>query len=70
VKPDGRWPRPGAGSRRLDRIRIEVKDLSAVVEKLQRAGCRLRNEMVIGKGGKQDLVDDPSGNPVELFEQA
>jgi hypothetical protein len=37
---------------------------------LQRAGCRLRNEMVIGKGGKQDLVDDPSGNPVELFEQA
>jgi len=37
---------------------------------LQGAGCRLRNETVIGKGGKQVLVDDPSGNSVELFEQA
>jgi hypothetical protein len=44
--------------------------LSAVVEKLQRAGCRLRNEMVIGKAGKQDLVDDPVWQSVELFEQA
>jgi hypothetical protein len=38
------------------------------VEKLQRAACRFRNDIVIGKGGKQILVDDPSGNPVELFE--
>jgi len=62
----GQVPAPGG----WNRIRIEVEDLSAIVEKLQRAGCRLRNETVIGKGGKQVLVDDPSGNSVELFEQA
>ena len=63
---DGRVPAPGG----WNRIQIEVEDLSSTVEKLRRAGCRFRNEIVIGKGGKQILVDDPSGNPVELFEPA
>jgi catechol 2,3-dioxygenase-like lactoylglutathione lyase family enzyme len=64
--PDGQVPAPGG----WNRIQIEVQDLSTAVAKLQRAGCRFRNDIVIGKGGKQILVDDPSGNPVELFERA
>jgi catechol 2,3-dioxygenase-like lactoylglutathione lyase family enzyme len=64
--PDGQVPTPGG----WNRIQIEVEDLSAAVENLQRAGCRFRNQIVVGKGGKQILVDDPSGNPVELFEPA
>ena len=62
--PDGKLPAPGG----WNRIQIEVQDLSATVEKLKSSGCRFRNEIVIGKGGKQIIVDDPSGNPVELFE--
>ncbi|MGH6943717.1 MAG: VOC family protein [Geminicoccaceae bacterium] len=64
--PDGRVPAPGG----WNRIQIEVEDLSAEVERLKRAGCRFRNEIVTGIGGKQVLIDDPSGNPVELFEPA
>ena len=64
--PDGQVPAPGG----WNRIQVEVQDLSATVEKLKSAGCRFRNEIVVGKGGKQILVDDPSGNPVELFEPA
>jgi catechol 2,3-dioxygenase-like lactoylglutathione lyase family enzyme len=64
--PDGRMPAPGG----WNRIQIEVEDLSAAVEELKRAGCRLRNDIVTGIGGKQVLVDDPSGNPIELFEPA
>lgn len=64
--PDGQAPAPGG----WNRIQIEVEDLSATVEQLKRAGCRFRNEVVIGRGGKQVLVEDPSGNPVELFEPA
>jgi catechol 2,3-dioxygenase-like lactoylglutathione lyase family enzyme len=64
--PDGQVPAPGG----WNRIQIEVEDLSATVEILQRAGCRFRNEIVIVKGGKQILVDDPSGNAVELFQPA
>ena len=64
--PDGQMPAPGG----WNRIQIEVKDLSATVEKLKSTGRRFRNEIVIGKGGKQVLADDPSGNPVELFELA
>jgi len=64
--PDGQVPTPGG----WNRIQIEVEDLSAAGENLQRAGCRFRNQIVVGKGGKQILVDDPSGNPVELFEPA
>ena len=64
--PDGRMPAPGG----WNRIQIEVTDLAATVARLQGAGCRFRGEIVIGNGGKQILVDDPSGNPVELFEPA
>lgn len=64
--PDGQVPAPGG----WNRIQIQVEDLSATVDTLKRAGCRFRNDIVTGKGGKQILVDDPSGNPVELFETA
>jgi catechol 2,3-dioxygenase-like lactoylglutathione lyase family enzyme len=62
--PDGQAPEPGG----WNRIQIEVRDLDATVEQLKRAGAPFRNEIVVGNGGKQVLVDDPSGNPVELFE--
>jgi catechol 2,3-dioxygenase-like lactoylglutathione lyase family enzyme len=64
--PDGQVPAPGG----WNRFQVEVEDLAATVEQLKRAGCRFRNEIVIGRGGKQVLVEDPSGNPVELFEPA
>ena len=64
--PDGQVPAPGG----WNRIQIEVADLSATVEKLKAAGGRFRNEIVNGNGGRQILVDDPSGNPIELFEPA
>jgi hypothetical protein len=47
---------------------VEVTDLDGTVEKLRAAGVRFRNEIVAGTGGKQILAEDPSGNPVELFE--
>jgi catechol 2,3-dioxygenase-like lactoylglutathione lyase family enzyme len=62
--PDGRKPEPGGWSR----IRIEVADLAKEVETLRGSGARFRNEIVIGNGGKQILLEDPSGNPIELFE--
>jgi catechol 2,3-dioxygenase-like lactoylglutathione lyase family enzyme len=62
--PDSQQPRPGG----WNRIQIEVDDLEATVEKLRGAGARFRNEIVTGNGGKQILVEDPSGNPVELFQ--
>jgi catechol 2,3-dioxygenase-like lactoylglutathione lyase family enzyme len=62
--PGGQVPAPGG----WNRIQIEVESLAATVEKLKGAGCRFRNEIVIGRGGKQVLIEDPSGNPVELFE--
>jgi catechol 2,3-dioxygenase-like lactoylglutathione lyase family enzyme len=62
--PDGRAQEPGG----WNRFAIEVKDLSTMVERLQAAGVRFRNNVVVGVGGKQIIVDDPSGNPVELFE--
>jgi catechol 2,3-dioxygenase-like lactoylglutathione lyase family enzyme len=64
--PDGRVPAPGG----WNRIQLEVDDLAATVERLKGAGCRFRNEIVVGQGGKQVLVDDPSGNPIELFQTA
>jgi len=64
--PDGQMPAPGG----WNRIRIEVDDLPAAVARLKDAGCRFRHEIVVGQGGKQVLVDDPSGNPVGLFEPA
>jgi catechol 2,3-dioxygenase-like lactoylglutathione lyase family enzyme len=60
---DGRLPEPGG----WNRIQIEVGDLASVVERLQSAGVRFRSEVVIGNGGSQVLVEDPSGNPIELF---
>jgi catechol 2,3-dioxygenase-like lactoylglutathione lyase family enzyme len=62
--PDGQAPIPGG----WNRIQIEVDDLEATVEKLKGAGCKFRNTIVAGNGGKQILVEDPSGNPIELFE--
>jgi catechol 2,3-dioxygenase-like lactoylglutathione lyase family enzyme len=62
--PDGRLPEPGG----WNRFAIEVSDLSTAVDRLRQAGARFRNDIVTGVGGKQILVEDPSGNPVELFE--
>jgi catechol 2,3-dioxygenase-like lactoylglutathione lyase family enzyme len=62
--PDGRLPEPGG----WNRITLQVTDLDAEVERLTAAGAVFRNQVVTGVGGKQILLDDPSGNPVELFE--
>ncbi len=62
--PDGQLPAPGG----WNRIQIEVEDLGAAVQRLTVGGSRFRNEIVAGNGGKQIRLDDPSGNPVELFE--
>jgi catechol 2,3-dioxygenase-like lactoylglutathione lyase family enzyme len=62
--PDGRKPEPGG----WNRFAIEVPDLAATVDRLRTAGAHFRNEVVTGVGGKQILVEDPSGNPIELFE--
>ncbi len=62
--PDHQLPAPGG----WNRIQIEVEDLEATVEKLKSAGGRFRNEIVTGNGGKQILIEDPSGNPIELFQ--
>jgi len=64
--PDGRLPAPGG----WNRFAVEVSDLAAAVEDLRSAGVHFRNDIVTGVGGRQILVDDPSGNPVELFEPA
>ena len=63
--PDGQQPVPGG----WNRIQIEVENLEATVEKLKSAGGRFRNEIVTGNGGKQILIEDPSGNPIELFQR-
>jgi catechol 2,3-dioxygenase-like lactoylglutathione lyase family enzyme len=62
--PDGRKPEPGG----WNRIQLEVDDLAGEVGAIQDAGARFRNEIVEGRGGKQILLEDPSGNPIELFE--
>ena len=62
--PDGRSPVPGG----WNRIQLEVRDLAATVESLREMGARFRNDIVIGNGGKQILLDDPAGNCIELFE--
>ncbi len=62
--PDGRRPAPGG----WNRIQIEVANLESEVQRLRAAGAIFRNEIVTGMGGKQILLDDPAGNPVELFE--
>ena len=62
--PDGTRPEPGG----WNRIQLEVEDLAAEVRALRDAGLRFRGEIVEGRGGRQILLDDPSGNPIELFE--
>jgi catechol 2,3-dioxygenase-like lactoylglutathione lyase family enzyme len=62
--PDGRNPDPGG----WNRIQLEVDDLAGKVEAMRKAGARFRNDIVTGFGGKQILLDDPAGNPIELFE--
>ena len=62
--PDGIKPQPGG----WNRFAIPVDDLAATVERLRAAGARFRNDIVTGVGGKQIILDDPSGNPIELFE--
>ena len=61
---DGQVPAPGG----WNRFQIEVEDLAATVEKLKQAGCTFRCDIIVGNGGKQILVNDPSGNPIELFQ--
>jgi catechol 2,3-dioxygenase-like lactoylglutathione lyase family enzyme len=62
--PDGTTPEPGG----WNRFQLQVDDLEARVEELRAAGVHFRNDIVTGVGGKQILVEDPAGNPVELFE--
>lgn len=71
-------PGSGGGGRALDdqapapggwnRFQIEVDDLPATIETLKAKGCKFRSEMIVGNGGNQVLLEDPSGNPVELFQ--
>jgi len=62
--PDGSVPSPGG----WNRIQIEVDELDATVARLRDAGARFRNEIVEGVGGRQVIVEDPAGNPIELFQ--
>jgi catechol 2,3-dioxygenase-like lactoylglutathione lyase family enzyme len=62
--PDGTVPAPGG----WNRFQLEVADIEATVAGLRERGTRFRNDIVAGVGGKQILIEDPSGNPVELFE--
>ena len=62
--PDGRVPQPGG----WNRLVLEVDDIQALVNKLKQAGAVFRNEIISGPGGSQILVEDPSGNPIELFQ--
>ena len=64
--PDGRLQEPGG----WNRIILQVDDLPARIETLKKAGLKFRNEMEVGPGGKQIQLDDPDGNPIELFEPA
>ena len=64
--PDGRRPEPGG----WNRIQLEVDDLATIVDTLRTGGAHFRNDIVTGMGGKQILLDDPSGNAIELFEPA
>lgn len=64
--PDGRKPEPGGWNRFV----IEVADLEGLVADLQRSGVAFRSALIAGPGGKQILAEDPSGNPIELFQSA
>lgn len=62
--PNGMLPQPGG----WNRFMVEVSDISTTVESLRSSGAHFRNDLVTGVGGKQILLEDPSGNPIELFE--
>lgn len=62
--PDGTKPEPGG----WNRFHLEVDDLAATVDRLKKQGAHFRNEIVDGVAGKQILLEDPAGNPIELFE--
>jgi catechol 2,3-dioxygenase-like lactoylglutathione lyase family enzyme len=64
--PDGRQPEPGG----WNRIHLIVDDIAAEVERLRAAGLTFRNDIVTGPGGQQILLEDPAGNPIELFQPA
>jgi predicted enzyme related to lactoylglutathione lyase len=64
--PDGRQPQPGG----WNRIHFIVDDIAAEAGRLREAGISFRNEIITGPGGRQILLDDPSGNPIELFQPA
>ena len=64
--PDGRKPGPGG----WNRIHFVVDDIAGEVERLRSAGVEFRNEIISGPGGRQILLEDPSGNPIELFQPA
>src|SRR5437899_6171971 len=64
--PDGRQPGPGG----WNRIHLIVDDINAEVERLRAEGVKFRNDVVKGPGGSQVLIEDPSGNPIELFQPA
>jgi catechol 2,3-dioxygenase-like lactoylglutathione lyase family enzyme len=64
--PDGRTPEPGG----WNRIHLVVQDIATEVQRLHDAGLTFRNDIVSGPGGRQILLEDPSGNPIELFQPA
>lgn len=64
--PDGRIPQPGGWNRFV----IEVDDIEALVAAMKKAGISFRNEIITGPGGRQILAEDPSGNPIEIFQPA
>ncbi|GIH04925.1 glyoxalase [Rhizocola hellebori] len=64
--PDGRVPEPGG----WNRLHFIVDDIAAEVDRLAAAGVKFRNDIISGPGGKQIVLDDPSGNPIELFQPA
>ncbi len=64
--PDGRTPKPGG----WNRIHLIIEDLDAEVERLRAAGLTFRSGIISGPGGSQIVLDDPSGNPIELFQPA
>ena len=64
--PDGRIPEPGGWNRFV----FEVDDIEASVESMRKAGVNFRNDIISGVGGRQIVAEDPSGNPIEVFQQA
>ncbi len=64
--PDGRQPAPGGWNRFV----VQVEDIAATVAALTEAGAKFRNEIISGPGGQQILVEDPSGNAIEIFQPA